>query len=887
MHGKLVSILLKLKNDVRSRAITDLNIENPDRLADLMLCFDASVYTYSILRIFESIFIALNKISPPTHNATVFFRHPKSLSSLMNFLASGSRIDNDKVLQKMGVSSDLYPFFNWIHAHYLRLPFCASRASEILCCLSDSESSLMESTNETIQEMIRNAKISIQESDLVDQNGLMLLSPDFFEEYFENTLDFAKKKGSGSIYTPKPIANYIINRLLEEKIKNAKNKSKSDVINEIMRLRVLDPCCGCGCFVIAYLHAIKTYIETMPTTEIKKSDYFKNILQNSLYAFDLNDYALSITKLRLIVFYYSIAIETDENTKDSIDPSLFMISHIQRKNALIYIRETDTPFKFFSGFEKFPITLSEELGSDPQISAILKNLELNSIEVTSMKGTRIDPDSPFLNDLSQSLKQLQCKHEVVSLNLPLNESTLPLLFPLYEKEIDGKFDLIFGNPPYVRADNQDLEYKSLRKLIKHLNKEDVRISKCFKMKWDLYLAFLSICSIELLKKQGHLGFIISDSFGYSEFSEPLRQYFLSDYRIYELAHFSSNKVFTGANVRPMILFLEKSMPIPDSQTIIHLFQDSTLKLIRTSRVNQNQADVRSMFRGIESNCPIIFDSKFEMDALDNICYLSVGIVANAHEVFAKSEFRKSDLIFESPNEHCKKYLEGKDLEAYKIRTYRYIEWGTARSPAKLRRPTFPELFIGKKILMGTMAAGTLELEEAIVNHSIVVIRLWIDLKNVYNHSIRLKHRDSLEKLSQKYSYEYLLAILNSDLIRTFLNSIRVSSITNHIQPNDYRKVPIPRLENQIAYIILVQLLIRLKGSRTPTQNETKAIETIISILNAAVYELYYSKTHGTAFNVLLIEIFKKIENNEKNSQYEPNFTQIMAIIESIKIPQFN
>ena len=135
-----------------------------------------------------------------------------------------------------------------------------------------------------------------------------------------------------------------------------------------------------------------------------------------------------------------------------------------------------------------------------------------------------------------------------------------------------------------------------------------------------------------------------------------------------------------------------------------------------------------------------FESLYEFEEIDNICYISVGIVANAHEITAKSEFVKKDLIHDKPIPLSRKYLEGKNLECYGIKKYRYIEWGTERSPGKLRRATFPELYSGKKIIIGTMADGTIETENSVVNHSVVVFRLWKDLEGVNNNSIKIKDR---------------------------------------------------------------------------------------------------------------------------------------------------
>ena len=112
-----------------------------------------------------------------------------------------------------------------------------------------------------------------------------------------------------------------------------------------------------------------------------------------------------------------------------------------------------------------------------------------------------------------------------------------------------------------------------------------------------------------------------------------------------------------------------------------------------------------------------------------ICYVSYGLRPSSDERFWKGEFAKSDLISETKDKiHPKLYIEGKWINKYVIEKIKYLEWATERSPKKLVRPTFPELYIPEKIMMGGMTGAIYDNSGLLCNHSITVSVLWKNLK---------------------------------------------------------------------------------------------------------------------------------------------------------------
>lgn len=192
-----------------------------------------------------------------------------------------------------------------------------------------------------------------------------------------------------------------------------------------------------------------------------------------------------------------------------------------------------------------------------------------------------------------------------------------------------------------------------------------------------------------------------------------------------------------------------------------------------------------------------------------VFYLSVGMVLQSDEKKAKGLFVKDDLISNFADAtHTKPYIEGKDIEAYKIERIRYLEWGTNRSPALLRRPTFPELYIYPKIMMGSMTSGIYDDTGLVSNHSVLISTKWDNLALVDNKSINMSIgkyygvkgddiqpiKDDLILNSKDFNIKYCLAILNSSFAKRFFETIGRSSVG--LYPDDVKKLPIKKIPLQ-------------------------------------------------------------------------------------------
>jgi type I restriction-modification system DNA methylase subunit len=124
------------------------------------------------------------------------------------------------------------------------------------------------------------------------------------------------------------------------------------------------------------------------------------------------------------------------------------------------------------------------------------------------------------------------------------------------------FDLLIGNPPYVRI--QTLK-KTAPELVNYYKQRYKRSAG--KGNYDLYVVFVER-SLELLHQNGQLAFILPHSFFNAEYGEPLRTLLAEEKHVRHIVYFGQHQIFPKATNYVCLLFLAKSgMPSFDFQRV--------------------------------------------------------------------------------------------------------------------------------------------------------------------------------------------------------------------------------------------------------------------------------------------------------------------------------
>ena len=460
--------------------------------------------------------------------------------------------------------------------------------------------------------------------------------------------------------------------------------------------------------------------------------------------------------------------------------------------------------EFLMSEHRYIDELESQLFASP---LILPNVE-NHILENNIFGVDINEESVEIARLSLWLRTAKKGRKLSSLNsnikvgnsliddpeiagdLAFNwEKEFPKVFdPSLRGTKQSGFDVVVGNPPYVRADSpgNDLEF---RNFLTSQNR-----FKTLKGKWDLYIPFVEL-SLENVKKNGIVSLIIPDAYCHAEYATLSLETYVKNNNLFMIDYFPEIEVFKGVGVKSVIVNFRKNSIKKDYELRVHI-----------DEANHNRQvlyDYPTNFR-IDFKESLIANSKFK--ALAEIFYISVGIVGNSDEKHFKGEFLVGDLLSEDKDDnHPRLYFEGKDIDRNYLKNERWIEYGNERSPSKWRRKGFSNFFLAPKIVTmrspGKEPRSLIDTSQGFFNESAIGFVRWYDLKGVESTSLKNEISDrnlrsKFEEVSKEYSLDFLLAIMNSSLLKFELNSNRRSNI--HIYPDDWRKLNLPPFTQNIG-----------------------------------------------------------------------------------------
>jgi hypothetical protein len=126
---------------------------------------------------------------------------------------------------------------------------------------------------------------------------------------------------------------------------------------------------------------------------------------------------------------------------------------------------------------------------------------------------------------------------------------------------EAVFDIVIGNPPYVRHE----DIKELTPVLKNVYQYE-----CGSSRADLYVFFYER-SVKLLKPQGVLSFITSNKWYRAKYGEGLRQFMATHTRLKNIIDFGDEAVFTAIAYPTIVIATRREKPIfpPPATDVVH------------------------------------------------------------------------------------------------------------------------------------------------------------------------------------------------------------------------------------------------------------------------------------------------------------------------------
>lgn len=480
----------------------------------------------------------------------------------------------------------------------------------------DWKNSLMYLDNKIFQsifDVFERYNFTVEEESPDDKE--IAVDPEMLGKVFENLLPENLRKGKGTYYTPREIVYYmcresLINYLVsnhsnitEENIRNyifysesfenfKKQKGESftpgqwkELDDLLVNIRVCDPACGSGAFLVGMLNMIaklRIFLQTTPDSHLipqkKEYELKRETIQNCIYGVDIDPGAIEIAKLRLW-----LALVVDYDLED-IEPLPNLDYRLMCGNSLL---EEFEGIKFYNGEKETQATL---LPVDPEkekkVEALRKKVkeyfsihddkeklkkrkEINDIkdwligtalkkrhkDITSQtkeaesRANMLDEKSrkQYLSGFSKWLgSSSNIQQALESLHNPKKEKPFFIwkleFIDVFEEK--GGFDVIIANPPYVKEYVQKSAFDGLRS------------SPYYQGKMDLWY-FFACKGVDLARNDsGIITFIAQNNWVTSFGASKMRSKIISDTQILSLIDFGDFKIFE-AGIQTMVMMFRK------------------------------------------------------------------------------------------------------------------------------------------------------------------------------------------------------------------------------------------------------------------------------------------------------------------------------------------
>lgn len=399
------------------------------------------------------------------------------------------------------------------------------------------------------------------------------IDPEMLGRIFENLLAEQSnetgeqaRKAKGAFYTPREIVDYmcreslrlylaeklgednrkekILNLLLDKKehefdYKNDRaelNPYKARLIEALDNLKIIDPACGSGAFPMGILQIlVSTYARLggkYPKSRLDDYKTKKGIISENIYGVDIEPTAIEISRLRV---WLSLVVDIElKNSADNsgIEPLPNLDFKFICANSLIPLKEISQLSLFDDReFEKSLKSLQEQYFS---ANSSIRKKQLQH-EFKKLLGSNMFNQSNI--GTSERQKQLRTYQPFDS------ESVCGFFDTHFMFTLDG-FDIVIGNPPYIKEYTYKEAFKELKK------------DSYYQGKMDLW--YLFACRfLDLLKANGHQCFIATNNWVTNNGASKLRNKIVSDAKIIEFIDFNNYKIFESADIQTMVYLLKK------------------------------------------------------------------------------------------------------------------------------------------------------------------------------------------------------------------------------------------------------------------------------------------------------------------------------------------
>jgi len=512
------------------------------------------------------------------------------------------------------------------------------------------------------------------------------VDPEMLGKVFENLLEVSDRKSKGAFYTPREVVHYmcqesLINYLdtalnkqvpredLERFIRQGERSIENDTqvvqkglktttyqfqIPQLVRtyaaaidralaeIKICDPAIGSGAFPVGMMQemvrargVLTTYLDPSLSNPAnsplkrqggmeERTPYAlkRHAIQSSIYGGDIDAGAVDIAKLRLW-----LSLVVDEEDYESIKPLPNLDYKIVCGNSLLSVEKNLLNYQVFAELEQQKQAYFEE--TNPDRKAALR---------ASIQGL---------------IKTLTNQDETFDFEVYFSD--------VFRKN-DG-FDVVIGNPPYVRQEQ-----------IKHLKTELKKQYDCYTGTADLYVFFYEK-GLKLLRENGVLTYISSNKWFRAAYGKKLREFITENTQLQQIIDFGDAPVF-AAIAYPTIVITQKTTQQPAPFQVLNWEMGQPISQFETVVQSQSfampQQSLTAAGWQFADNTALNLLEKLRKagtplgEYVNNRFYR--GILTGFNQAFVVDRATRDRLIAEHPSsaEVLKPFLRGRDVKRWVI-----------------------------------------------------------------------------------------------------------------------------------------------------------------------------------------------------------------------------
>jgi hypothetical protein len=419
------------------------------------------------------------------------------------------------------------------------------------------------------------------------------IDPEMLGRAFESLMAVNARKTSGAYYTPHELVDRVTTQGLEAYLASQQHPP---TLESLGRIRVLDPACGSGAFLVHVLDRL-SHIRRGAGDDRPLELVRRDVLAQSIFGVDVNPTAVWLCQLRL---WLSIVVDSrdgvesvrplpnlDRNLRigDSLAGPAFADAPLAGGSALRRLRE-----RYARSSGKRKTTLARELDRQERRLVIaageaeLARISRRRRDLVVVRrgrdlfGGRYQPS----RDEKDHAATLRLASLAVRRRLRAVRAGGPLAFsfPAHFADVDseGGFSIIVGNPPWVRPHHLETGVREALRRAFFVARAAPWLTGAsaagagtsFAAQVDLAAIFVER-SLRLLSERGTLSLLLPSKLWRSLAGGGLRQLLTTETRLARVDDYSDVPAAFDAAVYPGLLVAsrDRTAPTPVNITVLH------------------------------------------------------------------------------------------------------------------------------------------------------------------------------------------------------------------------------------------------------------------------------------------------------------------------------